>query len=114
MPSMMKRFGQSAWLASASFNREIHYPKLWHRMTAEYVTIQIRRPSRDGSDPGAIEEGWYTVTDGVVRLCYGDGDPIRGEESTAKLKPGETAKEVAVRMLRAKFCAEASRPLNGP
>ena len=85
---------------------------------SNYITIQIRRPARDGSDPGAIEEGWYTVTDGVVRLCYGDGDPIRGEESTAKLKPGETAKEVAVRMLRAKFCAEAKsaveRPLRYP
>ena len=75
---------------------------------SNYITIQIRRPARDGSDPGAIEEGWYTVTDGVVRLCDRDGDPIRGEESTAKLKPGETAKEVAVRLLRAKF---ARRPV---
>ena len=83
-------------------------------MTAEYCFIQVRRPARDGSDPGTIEEGWYTVTDGVVRLCDRDGDPIRGEESTAKLKPGETAKEAAVKMLRAKFARKPARPFNRP
>jgi hypothetical protein len=83
-------------------------------MSAEYCFIQTRRPTKDGSDPGSIEEGWYTVTDGVVRLCDRDGDPIRGEESTAKLKPGETAKEVAVRLLRGKFARKPARPFNRP
>ena len=37
-------------------------------MTPQYIHIQIRRPSRDGSDPGVIEEGWYIVTDDCVQL----------------------------------------------
>jgi hypothetical protein len=42
--------------------------KTRHRMTPEYIYIQTRRPSRDGSDPDAIEEAWFVVTDGAVQL----------------------------------------------
>ncbi len=83
-------------------------------MSATYIYVQTRRPTKDGSDPGQIEEGWFTVTDGAVRLCDREGKAIRGEESTARIKQGEAAKEVAVRLLRAKLARKPSRPFNRP
>jgi hypothetical protein len=75
--------------------------------TPQYIHIQIRRPSKDGSDPGTIEEGWYVVTDDCVQLTDRDGNKVRGELVTRPIGYGETAKEVAVRMLRARV---QSRP----
>ena len=36
--------------------------------TPTYITIQLRRPSRDGEDPGAIDEAWFITKDDVVQL----------------------------------------------
>jgi hypothetical protein len=33
----------------------------------QYIYTAVRRPSRDGEDPGAIEEGWFTVKDDIVQ-----------------------------------------------
>ena len=59
---MMRRHGQSA-AGRAWFNREIQYTQEHVlRMTAPtYITIQLRRPSRDGEDPGVIDEAWFVV-----------------------------------------------------
>ena len=76
-------------------------------MTPQYIHIQTRRPARDGSDPGAIEEGWFTVNDGYVQLTDRGGNKVRGEFVGRPIGPGESAREVAVRMLRARV---RSRP----
>ena len=62
----------------------------------QWIWIQTRRP-RD-EDPGAIEEGWYFAEGGKVFLC--DKAGVRTGASKA-LRPGDNAKEVAVRLLRA-------------
>jgi hypothetical protein len=83
-------------------------------MTPQYIYVEIRRPSRDGTDPGTIEEGWYVVTDDYVHLCDRDGNKVRGEFVTRPIGPGETAREVAVRMLRARVRSRPARPFNRP
>ena len=83
-------------------------------MTPQYIHIQIRRPSRDGSDPGMIEEGWYVVTDDYVHLCDRGGNKVRGEFVGRPIGNGETAKEVAVWMLRAKVRSRPAKPFNRP
>ena len=35
----------------------------------QWIWTQTRRPSRDGEDPGAIEEGWFYAENGKVYLC---------------------------------------------
>ena len=77
-------------------------------MTPQYIYISMRRPRKDDpEDAGAIEEGWYVVNDGAVQLTDRDGNKVRGEFVTRPIGPGETAREVAVRMLRARV---RSRP----
>ena len=81
-------------------------------MTPQYIHIQIRRPSRDGGDPGTIEEGWYVVVDGAVQLT--DREKVRGEFVTRPIGNGETAKEVAVRMLRTRVMSGPAKSFNRP
>jgi hypothetical protein len=81
-------------------------------MTPQYIHIQIRRPSRDGSDPGTIEEGWYVVTDDYVQLTDRDGNKVRGEFISRPIGNGETAKEVAVRLLRTRVMSRPPKPFN--
>ena len=40
-----------------------------------YITIQLRRPSRDGEDPGVIDEAWFITKDDVVQFTDRDGHP---------------------------------------
>jgi hypothetical protein len=81
-------------------------------MTPKYIYLQTRRPSRDGTDPGTIEEGWYVVTDGYVQLTDRDGSKVRGEFVGRPIGNGETAKEVAVRMLRARVRNKPAKSFN--
>jgi hypothetical protein len=83
-------------------------------MTPQYIYVEIRRPSRDGTDPGAIEEGWFIVTDDYVHLCDRDDNKVRGEFVGRPISPGETAREVAVRMLRARVRSRPAKPFNRP
>jgi hypothetical protein len=72
-------------------------------MTPIYLAIQARRP-RDG-DPGAAAEAWYYQDSDHVQMCDRDGEPLAGAKNRAKLKPGQTAREAAVLLLK----ADASR-----
>jgi len=83
-------------------------------MSVTYITIQTRRPSKDGKDSGAIEEGWFTVAADGVQLTDRDGNALPGEENKSQIRSKETAREVAVRLLRAKTWRRPSRPFNRP
>jgi hypothetical protein len=74
-------------------------------MTPIYLPLQLRRPSRDGKDSGSIAEGWYTVDGDHVQMCDRDGEPRAGAKNRSKIKPGQTAREAAVLLLK----ADASR-----
>jgi hypothetical protein len=65
-----------------------------------YLSVQVRRP-RDG-DAGAAAEGWYYQDGDHVQMCDRDGEPLAGEKNRKKLRPGQTARETAVQMLKAK------------
>ena len=71
-------------------------------MTPIYLTVQLRRPSRDGRDAGSIAEGWYFVDGDHVQMCDRDGKPLAGEQNRRRLRPKETARETAFRLLKAK------------
>jgi hypothetical protein len=82
-------------------------------MTApQYITIQLRRP-RD-SDPGVVDEAWFTVKDDVVQLVDRDGKPLQGELTRRPIAPNETAREVAVRLMRARSRSRPAKPFNRP
>ena len=83
-------------------------------MTPIYITIQLRRPSRDGEDPGAVEEAWYREEADVVMLTDRHGKPLPGEDNRRTLGLNETAREVAARLLRAKSRSRPARPFNRP
>jgi hypothetical protein len=66
------------------------------------VFIQMAPP--DGDFPGIVEEGWFNVADSdVVTLCTREGVSVvdaSGRKRSALMKDGETAKQVAGRLLR--------------
>jgi hypothetical protein len=57
-----------------------------------------------------IEEAWYVVVDNAVQLSDRDGNKVHGEFVTRPIGPGETAREVAVRMLRARVRSRPAKP----
>ena len=79
-----------------------------------YITIQLRRPSRDGEDPGVVDEAWFITKDDVVQFTDRDGHPLPGDENRRRLKNNETARECAVQLLRSKSMHRASKPFNRP
>jgi hypothetical protein len=79
-----------------------------------YITLQLRRPARDGSDAGMIEEAWFVTKDDVVQFTDRDGHPLPGDENRRRLKDGQTARECAVQLLRSKSMHRAGRPFNRP
>jgi hypothetical protein len=86
-------------------------------MTAIYITFELSRP-RDG-DPGAVAEGWYCLDGNHVQMCDRDGIPLAGEKNRKKLKPGQTAREAAVMLLKEKASRfgggkQFNRPLRFP
>jgi hypothetical protein len=76
------------------------------------IWIETRRPR--GGDPGAIEECWFVVNDACVQLTDREGNKVRGEFVSRPIGPGETAREVAVRMLRARLRSRPAKPFNAP
>jgi hypothetical protein len=83
-------------------------------VSPQYIHIQIRRPSRDGSDPGQIEDAHFIVADNVVHLTDRDGNKLKGELTRRPIGNGETAREVAVRLLRTRVRSKPARPFNRP
>ena len=83
-------------------------------MTPIYITYQLRRPSRDGADPGEVAETWFSSDGNVVQLTDRDGHPLPGDENRRRLKEGQTARECAVQLLRSKAGTRTSRPFNRP
>jgi hypothetical protein len=86
-------------------------------MTPIYLAIQTRRP-RDG-DAGAAAEAWYYQDNDHVQMCDRDGEPLAGAKNRKKLRPGGTAREGAVQLLKAdasRFGSRQSfnRPLRYP
>jgi hypothetical protein len=86
-------------------------------MTPIYLAVQTRRP-RDG-DPGAAAEAWYYQDGDHVQMCGRDGEPRAGAKHRCRLKPGQTAREAAVLLLKAdasRFGSRQSfnRPLRYP
>jgi hypothetical protein len=82
-------------------------------MTAPtYITIQLRRPRDD--DPGLVDEAWYRAEAGVVMLTDRYGVPLPGEGNKRELRPGETAREGAARLLRVRSRNRPARPFNRP
>ncbi len=75
-----------------------------------YIAIQIRRP-RDG-DAGVAEEGWFMVEDGAVQLVDRDGVPLHGELTRRTIRPDETPRQSAARLLRARSRSRPARPFS--
>jgi len=78
----------------------------------KYIAIQTRQPT--GSDPGAIEEGFYIVEGDVVQMTNRDGLKLSGKQNRRPIGARETAKEVAVKLLRAKVRSRPASPFNRP
>jgi hypothetical protein len=81
------------------------------REEPKYIYTQTRRPK--GSDPGQIEEGWYTTrrsTSGgtEVLLTTRDGIPLAGRLNRRELTEGQTPAECARLMLRNKISDRGS------
>jgi hypothetical protein len=84
-------------------------------MTAPtYITIQLKRPSRDGEDPGVVDEAWFVVDGHTVQFTDRYGVPLPGEGNRRELKPGETPREGAAKLLRARSRSRPARPFNRP
>jgi hypothetical protein len=78
----------------------------------EYVFVTTRKPTRDG-DAGAIEEGWYDLeADGYVQMKTQAGVPLSGKKNRQKPRKGQTPKECAWEMLRAKVRAKPLSPFS--
>ena len=69
-------------------------------MTPTYCYFTVKRPARDGSDPGIIEEGWFIEEHGFVLMTTRDGKRLPGERR--KIAPGQTAKYVATHLLKSR------------
>jgi hypothetical protein len=69
-------------------------------MTPQKLILQTRRPSRDYSDPGAVEFGWWIVSDGAVHLCDENGTKT-GQSRT--LTEGQDPKILAIGMPRGRI-----------
>jgi hypothetical protein len=79
-----------------------------------YITLQLRRPSRDGEDPGLVDEAWYVADGNTVQFTDRDGNSLHGDHTRRPIGPGETARESAARLLRTRSMHRASRPFNRP
>jgi hypothetical protein len=83
-------------------------------MTPQKLTLQTRRPSRDGLDPGAVEVGHWIVSSDSVHLC--DENGVKTGHSR-RLPEGGDPRNVAVAMLRGRIGARNTsfdRPLHYP
>ena len=83
-------------------------------MTANKLTLQVRRPSRDYSDPGAVEIGYWIVSGDRVWLTDENG---RKTDHSRRLTEGADAKNVATALFRGRIGSRKSdfnRPLRYP
>jgi hypothetical protein len=83
-------------------------------MTANKLTLQVRRPSRDYSDPGQVEVGYWIVSGDRVFLT--DEHGVKTDHSR-RLTEGADAKNVATALLRGRIGVRKSdfnRPLRYP
>ena len=71
------------------------------REAPQYVYTVTRRPK--GSDPGAIEEGWFIQRGNEIQLCTRDGIPFAGRVNRREQTDGLSPAECAQRMLRNKI-----------
>lgn len=78
----------------------------------KYIAIQTRQPK--GDDPGAVAEAWFIEHDGEVYLTTREGVKLSGKQDRRPIGPGETAKEVAVRLLRLKARNSPASNFNRP
>jgi hypothetical protein len=79
-----------------------------------YIYVVTRKPSRDGEDPGAIEESWFDTVGGEVLLTTQDGTPLPGERNRRKPRKGQSDRECARAMLQAKVRAMPHKPFSRP
>jgi hypothetical protein len=61
-----------------------------------------------------VAEAWYREIDGVVQMTTREGIALSGKQNRRPIGPGETAKEVAVRLLRLKARKSPASPFNRP
>lgn len=82
------------------------------------ITVATRNPSGTPGDLGSCEAGFFTLDDDLVTLVEGDGIPIRqsnGERITARVRPSENPRQVASRLLLARWRAsDAASDFNRP
>jgi hypothetical protein len=75
-----------------------------------HVVVGTRNPNGDDPrDMGDSEEGFYTVSDGLLTMVNVDGAPLRnaaGERITARLAAGEVARNIAARLVLARWRIE--------
>jgi hypothetical protein len=76
------------------------------REEPKYIYTQTRRPK--GSDPGAIEEGWFIQRGKEILLTTKDGIPLAGRVNRRELTDGLSPAECAQRMLRNKISDRGS------
>jgi hypothetical protein len=76
------------------------------RASVQEVTISVRNSDENSGDPGEVAIGHFIVRGDTVVLTNERGDPLHGENTTAKLD-GDDPKRVAGRLTRAQW--EASR-----
>lgn len=82
------------------------------------VTVATRNPSGMPGDLGSCEVGFFTLDDDLVTLVEGDGIPIRksnGERITARVRPSENYRQVASRLVLARWReSDAASDFNRP
>ena len=84
-----------------------------HMTAPTYITIQLRRPRDD--DPGVVDEAWYVVRTAMPsQFTDRYGVPLPGEGNRRELRPNETPREGAARLLRARSRSRPARPFNRP
>jgi hypothetical protein len=84
------------------------------RMIPQKLVLQTRRPSRDYSDPGAVEIGYWVVSGDSVHLCDENGAKTG---TSRRLPEGTDPRNLAVVMLRDRVGRRNSsfnRPLHYP
>ena len=73
------------------------------------VVIQISAPHPERNDPGAVEIGWYKVSDGLLTMTDEDGKPMAKPH---KLGVDEDAQLVAMRLLRERWMNTSGSDFN--
>jgi hypothetical protein len=77
------------------------------RSEIHHVVVGTRNPSGDDPrDMGDSQEGWYTVSDGLLTLVNVDGVALRngaGERLTARIADGTAPRTIAARLVLSRW-----------